>query len=396
MNDRDAKWHDLYRVDLASGTRWLFRGRNAAHLLPLRSRRWRQADQAVLRTARTGGKPLVSMWPQELTARDGLKLVSYLTLPAETDAKHDGKAEKPVPLVLYVHSGPWARDSYGCGPYEQWLANRGYAVLSVNFRGSTGSGKAFTNAGNGEWAGKMHDDLLDAVQWAVKRGVTKPDDVAIMGSYGGYATLVGMPFITLVRCDFHSASRWGASASQRVRRRRPSPPASKCARSNVASSRSSKNSVAQRRICIDISRTHAHDRYCLSYPNTPCICPHSAHKTMTDSAHNAHRPFDASTADRLLELLSNNDDFRDCFQSNPAHNPTQRRRLRRSGCRYECRQKRAKCRRALLLHDHQSARVQAGHCAGACRVTELSDRKTNHTVIFAFDSESIRSTLLRK
>ncbi|GAE52790.1 dipeptidyl anminopeptidase [Xanthomonas arboricola pv. pruni MAFF 301420] len=131
------------------------------------------------------GKPLVPMWPQELTARDGLKLVSYLTLPAEADANHDGKADKPVPLVLFVHGGPWARDSYGYGPYEQWLANRGYAVLAVNFRGSTGFGKAFTNAGNGEWAGKMHDDLLDAVQWAVKQGVTRPEDVAIMGgSYG--------------------------------------------------------------------------------------------------------------------------------------------------------------------------------------------------------------------
>lgn len=127
------------------------------------------------------GKPLVPMWPQELTARDGLKLISYLTLPAEADANHDGKADKPVPLVLFVHGGPWARDSYGYGPYEQWLANRGYAVLSVNFRGSTGFGKAFTNAGNGEWAGKMHEDLLDAVQWAVKQGVTKPDEVAIMG-----------------------------------------------------------------------------------------------------------------------------------------------------------------------------------------------------------------------
>ncbi|MCD0277631.1 S9 family peptidase [Xanthomonas melonis] len=141
------------------------------------------------------GKPLVPMWPQELSARDGLKLVSYLTLPAEADANHDGKADKPVPLVLFVHGGPWARDSYGYGPYQQWLANRGYAVLSVNFRGSTGFGKAFTNAGNGEWAGKMHDDLVDAVQWAVKQGVTTPDNVAIMGgSYGGYATLVGMTF----------------------------------------------------------------------------------------------------------------------------------------------------------------------------------------------------------
>ncbi|MCC4602216.1 S9 family peptidase [Xanthomonas melonis] len=141
------------------------------------------------------GKPLVPMWPQELSARDGLKLVSYLTLPAEADANHDGKADKPVPLALFVHGGPWARDSYGYGPYQQWLANRGYAVLQVNFRGSTGFGKAFTNAGNGEWAGKMHDDLLDAVQWAVKQGVTTPDNVAIMGgSYGGYATLVGMIF----------------------------------------------------------------------------------------------------------------------------------------------------------------------------------------------------------
>ncbi|MCC8691446.1 S9 family peptidase [Xanthomonas campestris pv. raphani] len=141
------------------------------------------------------GKPLVPMWPQEIAARDGLKLVSYLSLPAEADSNHDGKADKAVPLVLFVHGGPWARDSYGSSAYEQWLANRGYAVLSVNFRGSTGFGKAFTNAGNGEWAGKMHDDLLDAVQWAVKQGVTTPQDVAIMGgSYGGYATLVGMTF----------------------------------------------------------------------------------------------------------------------------------------------------------------------------------------------------------
>ncbi|MFO3706621.1 S9 family peptidase [Xanthomonas codiaei] len=141
------------------------------------------------------GKPLVPMWPQELTSRDGLKLVSYLTLPAEADANHDGKADKPVPLVLFVHGGPWARDSYGYGRFQQWMANRGYAVLSVNFRGSTGFGKAFINAGNGEWAAKMHDDLLDGVQWAVKQGVTTPDQVAILGvSYGGYATLVGLTF----------------------------------------------------------------------------------------------------------------------------------------------------------------------------------------------------------
>ena len=141
------------------------------------------------------GKPLVPQWPVEIASRDNKTLVSYLTLPRSADANSDGKAETPVPLVLLVHGGPWARDSYGYGGYNQWLANRGYAVLSVNFRGSTGFGKDFTNAGNGEWAGKMHDDLIDAVQWAVKQGVTTQDQVAIMGgSYGGYATLTGLTF----------------------------------------------------------------------------------------------------------------------------------------------------------------------------------------------------------
>jgi len=94
-----------------------------------------------------------------------------------------------------VHGGPWARDSWGYNPYHQWLSNRGYAVLSVNFRASTGFGKEFLNAGNREWAGKMHNDLLDAVDWAVKEGIAPKDKVAIMGgSYGGYATLAGLTF----------------------------------------------------------------------------------------------------------------------------------------------------------------------------------------------------------
>ncbi|TKR29326.1 S9 family peptidase [Luteimonas gilva] len=141
------------------------------------------------------GKPLVPMWPQEIKARDGLTLVSYLTLPKVADANGDGKADKPAPLVLLVHGGPWGRDQYGYAGYPQWLANRGYAVLSVNYRGSAGFGKNFIGAGDGEWAGKMHDDLIDAVDWAVKQGVTTKDQVAIMGgSYGGYATLVGLTF----------------------------------------------------------------------------------------------------------------------------------------------------------------------------------------------------------
>jgi dipeptidyl aminopeptidase/acylaminoacyl peptidase len=98
-------------------------------------------------------------------------------------------------MVLMVHGGPWARDDYGFNPYHQWLANRGYAVLAVNFRGSTGFGKAFISAGDLEWGRKMHDDLIDAVDWAVKRGVAPVDQIAIMGgSYGGYATLAGLTF----------------------------------------------------------------------------------------------------------------------------------------------------------------------------------------------------------
>lgn len=141
------------------------------------------------------GAPLVPQWPVEITSRDNLTLVSYLTLPHHADPDRDGKVDARVPMVLLVHGGPWARDSYGYGGYNQWLANRGYAVLSVNFRGSTGFGKDFTNAGNGEWAGKMHDDLIDAVQWAIDQGVTSAGQVAIMGgSYGGYATLAGLTF----------------------------------------------------------------------------------------------------------------------------------------------------------------------------------------------------------
>jgi dipeptidyl aminopeptidase/acylaminoacyl peptidase len=141
------------------------------------------------------GMPLAPMQTHEIRSRDGLVLPSYLTLPPGSDANGDGRPEQPVPLVLLVHGGPWGRDGYGFNSYHQWLANRGYAVLSTNFRASTGFGKSFLAAGNGEWGRKMHDDLLDAVGWAVDRGVTTRDKVAIMGgSYGGYATLAGLTF----------------------------------------------------------------------------------------------------------------------------------------------------------------------------------------------------------
>lgn len=136
---------------------------------------------------------LQPMHPVAIRSRDELDLVSYLTLPPGSDADNDGRPERRVPMVLYVHGGPWARDSYGYHPIHQWLANRGYAVLSVNYRGSTGFGKQFIEAAVGQWSGRMHDDLVDAVDWAVERGVTARDTVAIMGgSYGGYATLVGL------------------------------------------------------------------------------------------------------------------------------------------------------------------------------------------------------------
>lgn len=128
------------------------------------------------------------MTPVTITSRDGLPLPSHLTLRI-------GIEPTRLPLVLFVHGGPWTRDSWGFNLAVQLFANRGYAVLQVNFRGSTGYGKAFAKAGIGEFAGKMHDDLIDGVNWAVERGYADPDRVAIMGgSYGGYAALVGVTF----------------------------------------------------------------------------------------------------------------------------------------------------------------------------------------------------------
>ena len=141
------------------------------------------------------GAPLQPMHPVEIASRDGLILPSYLTLPPGSDADGDGVPEAPVPMVLLVHGGPWARDGYGFNAAHQLLANRGYAVLSVNFRGSTGFGKGFLNAANKQWGLKMHDDLIDAVNWAVDQGIAQADKIAIMGgSYGGYATLAGLTF----------------------------------------------------------------------------------------------------------------------------------------------------------------------------------------------------------
>ena len=131
---------------------------------------------------------LATMEPVSLTARDGLTIHGYVTLPSALLAEQ-------LPLVLNVHGGPWHRDAWGYDPEAQWFANRGYACLQVNFRGSTGYGKEFLNAGNKEWGGRMHDDLVDAVRWVVDKGIADPERLAIYGgSYGGYAALVGATF----------------------------------------------------------------------------------------------------------------------------------------------------------------------------------------------------------
>ena len=138
------------------------------------------------------GKPLAKMRPVVLTSRDGLKMVSYLTLPREVKSDRPGK---PLPMVLNVHGGPWHRDGWGFNREHQLLADRGYAVLAVNYRGSTGFGKKFLNAANFEWGRKMHEDLVDAVEWAIQEKIADPQRIAIYGgSYGGYAALAGVTF----------------------------------------------------------------------------------------------------------------------------------------------------------------------------------------------------------
>jgi dipeptidyl aminopeptidase/acylaminoacyl peptidase len=131
---------------------------------------------------------LATVRPLTVTSRDGLALPCHLTLPC-------GVLRDRLSTVLLVHGGPWYRDSASYDPEVQLLANRGYAVLQVNFRGSTGYGKAFMQAAKREFAGRMHDDLIDALDWAIAEGFTDPDRVAIYGcSYGGYAALVGASF----------------------------------------------------------------------------------------------------------------------------------------------------------------------------------------------------------
>ncbi len=156
---------------------------------------WFLYDMARKRLEQLGASPslehkddLSDMQPIEIRSRDGIALHSYLTLPKNVPAQH-------LPMVLLAHGGPWWRDAWGYESEVQFLANRGYAVLQINFRGSLGYGRHFEELAIGEFAGKMQDDLLDGVQWAIEKGIADPDKIAIAGgSYGGYATLVGLSF----------------------------------------------------------------------------------------------------------------------------------------------------------------------------------------------------------
>jgi dipeptidyl aminopeptidase/acylaminoacyl peptidase len=139
--------------------------------------------------------PLAKMHSIVIKSRDGLDLVGYYTLPEGSDSDSDGIPDTPLPMVFTPHGGPWSRDFWGFSAWDQWLSNRGYAVLCINFRSSTGFGKAFTNAGDLEWGGKIIDDQTDAVKWSISAGIADPKRIAVMGgSFGGYSTLAGLAF----------------------------------------------------------------------------------------------------------------------------------------------------------------------------------------------------------
>lgn len=173
----DKKWIVEYHDDNSPGAYYLYdRGSKKAEPL---CRTMTQLDEKIFAEK----KPVI------IKARDGMKIPCYLTLPV-------GVRPLNLPLVMYIHGGPWARDDWGYDACVQLLANRGYAVLQVNFRGSAGFGKEFLNAGIGQLGvGSMQHDITDAVRWAIDEGIADPKRVAIWGvSYGGYATLAGLTF----------------------------------------------------------------------------------------------------------------------------------------------------------------------------------------------------------
>lgn len=172
----DQLWMVAAYSDVDPGTRYLF------------DRKTKKLTLEYVSRERLPREHMAEMTPISYPSSDGLVIPAYLTVPK-------GVPAKGLPLVVFPHGGPWARDGWGFNNYAQWFANRGYAVLAPNFRGSTGYGKKFLNAGNKEWGLKMQDDITWGVKHLVKEGIADPKKVAIMGgSYGGYATLAGLTF----------------------------------------------------------------------------------------------------------------------------------------------------------------------------------------------------------
>jgi dipeptidyl aminopeptidase/acylaminoacyl peptidase len=177
----DRFWVVLYAVDDGPARFYIY------------DRQSRTADFLFTNRRELEGQPLVKMHSAVIKSRDDLDLVIYYSLPLDSDTPGDNIPDRPVPMMLFPHGGPWARDFWGYNPWHQWLANRGYAVMFVNFRSSTGFGKAFTNAGDLEFGGKIIEDQVDAVQWAISQGIADPQRVGVMGgSFGGYSTLAGL------------------------------------------------------------------------------------------------------------------------------------------------------------------------------------------------------------
>ena len=174
--DDEQKWIIAYNSPTDPGATYLYdRATGQAQFL-YRPRPWLSHEG------------LADMQPISFSSRDGLTIHGYLTLPK-------GVVSTNLPTVLVVHGGPWARDTWGYDPEVQFLANRGFAVLQINYRGSTGYGKQFLNAGNREWGGKMLDDLIDGADWIVRQGIADRKRLGIYGaSYGGYATLSALAF----------------------------------------------------------------------------------------------------------------------------------------------------------------------------------------------------------
>ncbi len=175
-----GKWVIEFWDDRHPGTTWFYEHESG------------EAYVLGERFSELSAERLASVRPIDVTSRDGLTLPCHVTLPVGFDARNEPCA---LPTVLLVHGGPWYRDACIYDPEVQFLANRGYAVLQVNFRGSTGYGKAFMQAAIGEFSGRMHDDLIDGLDWLIGQGIADPARVAIYGcSYGGYAALVGASF----------------------------------------------------------------------------------------------------------------------------------------------------------------------------------------------------------